>query len=52
MNSNIQCSFGTGRACIDVLDTMSVVSGDSLDMTITTQAAETLANIACTIEKQ
>jgi len=52
VNSNIQCSFGTGRACIDVLDTMSVVSGDSLDMTITTQAAETLANIACTIEKQ
>jgi hypothetical protein len=52
VNSSLQCSFGTGRSCTDVLDTVTVSAGQTLDMTITTQAAETLANIACTLEKQ
>jgi hypothetical protein len=52
VNSSLQCSFGTGRTCTDVLDTVTVSSGQTIDMTISTQAAETLANIACTVEKQ
>lgn len=46
------CTIGTGTTCSDLTHTFSVAAGDTVDLVFTTQTAETLGNIGCTVEKQ
>lgn len=46
------CTIGTGTACNDLTHSFSVVAGDSINLNFTTQAAETLASLSCTVEKR
>lgn len=46
----LTCTFGTGTSCSDTTHTVTYAAGDSLGVQFTTQATETLANVACTVE--
>jgi hypothetical protein len=45
----VTCTFGTGTSCSDGTHTFAFVAGDILGIEFTTQATETLANVACTV---
>lgn len=50
--TSITCTFGTGTTCDDsrlIGHSSSIAGGDLVSYRITTQAAETLASVACTI---
>jgi hypothetical protein len=46
------CTMGTGTTCSDTTHFFSVADNDLVDVRFTTQAAETLAQIVCTLERQ
>lgn len=46
------CTIGAGTTCSDLTHSFSVAAGDTVDLVFTTQTAETVANIGCTVEKQ
>jgi len=48
----VTCTLGTGTTCNDAVNTVAVVAGDRIGVTINTQPSETLANIRVTLEKQ
>jgi hypothetical protein len=49
-NSTITATFGTGTTAIDTTHNVSVNQGDVITFQVTTQAAETLAGIACQVQ--
>jgi hypothetical protein len=49
-NQSLTCTFGTSISCSDTSHSFSVVTGDTVDIIFATQAAETLANVACSVQ--
>src|SRR5258708_2772456 len=49
--SPLGCTVGTATTCNDTTHSVPVAAGDTLQITFTTQAAETLANCAASFEK-
>lgn len=47
----LTCTLGTVGKCSDTTHSFSVAAGDLLTIQYTTQAAEVLATLACTVEK-
>lgn len=49
----VTCTFGTGTTCGggDTTHSFTTVNTDLLDISVTTQAAETLTQMACSLEK-
>lgn len=48
--SAITCTFGTGTSCSDTTHSVTVAVGDSLTVSFTTQALDTLANVSASFE--
>jgi hypothetical protein len=48
----LTCTIGTGTSCFDGTHQVTVVSGDLITITFTTQAAETLAGVKAFVEWQ
>jgi hypothetical protein len=48
----LTCTLGTGTSCSDTIHSFTTVAGDRVDIQVTTQAATTLSQITCTLEKQ
>jgi hypothetical protein len=48
--TNITCTLGTGTTCSDLLDYYVIPAGTLIQVNVTTQASETLANLLVTFE--